>query len=36
MVELGFITEDELQKYCIKLTRAINRGMDVPRLFMKT
>ncbi|KAI2492351.1 GAG-pre-integrase domain [Fragilaria crotonensis] len=36
MVDLGFITEGERQKYCIRLTRAMYGGVDVPRLFMKT
>jgi hypothetical protein len=36
IVELGFITEDEQKKNCIKLTRAMHGGVDVPRLFMKT
>ncbi|KAI2503386.1 GAG-pre-integrase domain [Fragilaria crotonensis] len=36
MVELGFITEDERRKFCIKLTRPMYGGVDVPRLFMKT
>jgi hypothetical protein len=36
MVELGFITEEERQKYCIKLNKAMYGGVDVPRLFMKT
>jgi Reverse transcriptase (RNA-dependent DNA polymerase)/Zinc knuckle len=36
MVELGFISEDERKTNCIKLTRAMYGGVDVPRLFMKT
>jgi hypothetical protein len=36
IVELGFITEKEEQKYCIKLNKAMYGGVDVPRLFMKT
>ena len=37
MVELGFITEEEKKEFCIKLTRAMYGGVDVPRLFsMKT
>jgi hypothetical protein len=36
IVELGFISEDERKTNCIKLTRAMYGGVDVPRLFMKT
>ena len=36
MVELGFITEEERKKFCIKLERPMYGGVDVPRLFMKT
>ena len=36
MVELGFITEEEKKEFCIKLTRAMHGGVDVPSLFMKT
>ncbi|KAI2493327.1 Mitochondrial protein [Fragilaria crotonensis] len=36
IVELGYITEDELRRYCIMLTRPMYGGVDVPRLFMKT
>ena len=36
LVELGFITEEEKKEFCIKLTRAMYDGVDVPRLFMKT
>jgi hypothetical protein len=36
IVELGYITEEELRRYCILLTRPMYGGVDVPRLFMKT
>jgi hypothetical protein len=36
MVELGYITEEEQKRFCIQLTRPMYRGVDVPRLFMKT
>ena len=33
IVELGFITEEDLRKYCILLERPMYGGVDVPKTF---
>ena len=36
MIEIGFISEQEKNKYCIKLTKAMYGNIDAPLCWMKT
>ena len=36
MIELGYITEQEKQKYCIKLNKAMYGNIDAPLCWMRT
>ena len=36
MIELGFISEQEKNKYCIKLSKAMYENIDAPLCWMKT
>ncbi len=36
MLELGYINEEEKQKYCIKLTKAMYGNIDAPLCWMRT